>query len=634
MKRKYITLLSLSIMLVCQTSCSDFFDQMPTDRLTYNDLFESKASTEKALATVYVYLPDEFAQRLAADGRHTTPGIWTAGCDEAEYYWDFVPSHLVNNNTITPKSSIVSSYWEKYYAGISAAGRFIQGAPQCKDMEQNLLAQWIEEARALRAMYYFYLLRIYGPIPILSDDPISMDAPLEKVQLPRNSVEECVEYIVSEFDKVLDSGCLPEKSLTYNCGRIDNSIVMAFKAEVLQYAASDLYNGKNSFVAQLRNKDGKKLFPEDISDEAVKAKWRRAATASKAFIDRFVPGNYDLTKVYTNGVLNAYLSCRDAVRGEDFTNTEMIFYRINTDYSLMQYDRTPRHTGAVGSGYRASGGLGASQQMVDAFFMANGKLPISGYTDNGKTPVLNPNTGYEDSGFSSESYVDETGTILAPNGVLKAWVGREPRFYVNITFSGQKWLNTEEGAFYSDFSYDGNSGLHGGECPPTGYCVRKNAPLGAWNTGKQICIMLRLAQVYLNYVEALNECEPTHADILTYLNLIRERAGIPTYGSKVGQLPVPSTQNEMREAIRAERRVELAFESSRYFDVRRWGIAEETENMPLYGMYVNGNGNDFYKRTWFENRIFEKKMYFFPIPQGDIDIDKELVQNPGWSADV
>ena len=184
-------------MLVCQTSCSDFFDQMPTDRLTYNDLFESKASTEKALATVYVYLPDEFAQRLAADGRHTTPGIWTAGCDEAEYYWDFVPSHLVNNNTITPKSSIVSSYWEKYYAGISAAGRFIQGAPQCKDMEQNLLAQWIEEARALRAMYYFYLLRIYGPIPILSDDPISMDAPLEKVQLPRNSVEECVEYIVS-----------------------------------------------------------------------------------------------------------------------------------------------------------------------------------------------------------------------------------------------------------------------------------------------------------------------------------------------------------------------------------------------------------------------------------------------------
>ena len=52
MKRKYITLLSLSIMLVCKTSCSDFFDQMPTDRLTYNDLFESKASTEKALATV------------------------------------------------------------------------------------------------------------------------------------------------------------------------------------------------------------------------------------------------------------------------------------------------------------------------------------------------------------------------------------------------------------------------------------------------------------------------------------------------------------------------------------------------------------------------------------------------------
>ena len=249
MMRKYIIQFCFTVIMLCQTACSDFFDQMPTDRLTYKDLFESKVSTEKALATVYVYLPDEFRQRFPANGEGTS-GAWTAGCDEAEYYWDFPESHLINNNTVTPKTSIVAEYWKKYYAGIGAAGRFIQGAPQCKEMESNLLAQWIEEARALRAMYYFYLLRIYGPVPILQEEPINMDAPFKDVQLPRNSVEECVDYIVSEFDKVLNSNYLPDKSSTYNCGRIDNSIVMAFKAETLLFAASDLYNGRNEYVSQ------------------------------------------------------------------------------------------------------------------------------------------------------------------------------------------------------------------------------------------------------------------------------------------------------------------------------------------------------------------------------------------------
>lgn len=616
----------------CFTSCSDFFDQMPTDRLTYKDLFETKASTERALATVYSYIPDEFHQRFPSEGS-STPGAWTAGSDEAEYFWNFPASHLINNNTLTPKTSMVGEYWRKYYIGISTASQFIAGAPECRELEAKLLAQWIEEARAVRAMYYFYLLRIYGPIPILQDTPINVDAPFEEVQLPRNTVEECVDYIVGEFDKVLKSESLPDKTIASNYGRIDNGIVMAFKAEVLQFAASDLYNGKSSFFANLENKNGTKLFPTDNSETTIRNKWQRAAKASKDFIDKFVPTTYDLNRVYINGKLNAYQSYRDAVRGGEFTNKEMIFYRISVDNNAMQYDRTPRNSGAPSGGYRASGGLGASQQIVDAYFMANGKQPILGYQSDGITPVINPEAGYEDSGFTDAIYYDPiTGIELAPKGISKAWANREPRFYADITFSGQKWLNTEEGEFFTDFSYDGNSGLHNGECPPTGYTVRKNAPLGAWSSGNAICILLRLAQVYLNYAEALNECEPGNSDILLYLNLIRERAGIPTYGTGVDQIPIPAGQDAMREAIRTERRIELAFENSRYFDVRRWCIADKTENMPLCGMNVNANGANFYKRTWFENRIFENKMYFFPIPQKDIDIDKELVQNTEWST--
>src|SRR5690349_18379379 len=96
---------------------------------------------------------------------------------------------------------------------------------------------------------------------------------------------------------------------------------------------------------------------------------------------------------------------------------------------------------------------------------------------------------------------------------------------------------------------------------------------GKWADDARHMVLMRLAQVYLDYAEALNESEPGNADILKYLNLIRERAGVPQYGTST-DLAIPATQAAMRQAIRMERRVELAFECVRYFDTRRWKIAE------------------------------------------------------------
>ena len=99
------------------------------------------------------------------------------------------------------------------------------------------------------------------------------------------------------------------------------------------------------------------------------------------------------------------------------------------------------------------------------------------------------------------------------------------------------------------------------------------------------------------------------------------------YGNGNGQIPVPA---DMRQAIRDERRVELSFETQRYFDVRRWCIAEETESKAIHGMNINKDGNDFFVRTKVEDRIFEKKHYLFPLPQKDLNINRNLVQNTGW----
>jgi hypothetical protein len=144
-------------------------------------------------------------------------------------------------------------------------------------------------------------------------------------------------------------------------------------------------------------------------------------------------------------------------------------------------------------------------------------------------------------------------------------------------------------------------------------------------------VVYRLAEIYLNYAEALNEYAPGHADIKKYINLIRERAGIPQYGAAAGEVPEPASQDAWRQAIRKERRVELAFEYHRYFDTRRWKIAEQTDGGPMYGMDVNATTTaDFSKRVVFETRAFMKKNYLWNILQNELSKDKNLVENPGW----
>lgn len=156
-------------------------------------------------------------------------------------------------------------------------------------------------------------------------------------------------------------------------------------------------------------------------------------------------------------------------------------------------------------------------------------------------------------------------------------------------------------------------------------------------------ILYRLGEAYLNYAEALNECDPGNPDILKYLNLIRERAGVPQYGTGTdsnGWAKISlNGQEEVREAIRRERRVELCCEAGiRYFDLRRWKKAEEVLNQPMYGMNFSGtelsddpdNPKAFFVRTQYINRVYERKFYWYPIYQEEIDKDPTLMQAPFW----
>lgn len=152
-------------------------------------------------------------------------------------------------------------------------------------------------------------------------------------------------------------------------------------------------------------------------------------------------------------------------------------------------------------------------------------------------------------------------------------------------------------------------------------------------------ILIRYAEILLMYAEAINELG--RMDNLGYeaLNLVRERAQMPAIK--------PDTQENIRKLIRQERKVEFAMEGLRFFDIRRWKIAESVMNGKLYGRPVRDylpnyiptfdqNGMpqyDAYAEALrsFDNRTFNPdRDYLFPIPQKELDINKNLKQNPNY----
>jgi len=600
MKTRYCVILSLVIITI--TGCSKYLDQVPNDILTEDAVFTTRASAEKFLANVYYNIPREWSQRFAG---YANAGIWTGAADEGEYLWGFVNSNPVNIGSWDAGSGFGKDYWRNFYQGIRAATIFIANIDKVSiDINDEQKRRYKAEARALRAMFYFYLVRIYGPVVLLGEDVIPVDASSDQINLPRNSMDECVAFIISEMETA--AADLPVKPVNdANVARLTKGVALSFKARILLQAASPLYNG-NADYAALKNADGKQLIPQTYDEN----KWKLAADAYKAFINEFVPSVYSLyRKNDANGNYSAFISCRDVML--DDWNSEVIFGR-SEDENARNYETTPFHDGYA-SEVRGSGGLGATQRQVEAYFMANGKS------------ITDATSGYVATGTSMFKAPDDD----KEREILNEWANREPRFYVNITYDNRKWLNTNTGEVVTRFYYKGNSGKGiSNDYSPTGYVVRKGARLGDWHNGRGIIVQYRLANLYLDYIEALNESDPGNADILLYLNMIRQRAGIPGYGE--AGIAIPSGKEAMREAIRHERQVELSYENVRYFDTRRWKIAEQTDNGPAVGMDIDSPLPDFYKHKAFETRIFSKRHYFFPIPEEDVNNNPLIIQNTGW----
>jgi hypothetical protein len=602
-------ILIILLLLIGATGCKKgYFDNIPKDLVSTDVIFKDKAETENWLASVYSYLIDPWS---------TTTG--------SARYWASFTEELELNSASLQASGILSpvngvNIWTSNYQGIRMANVFMANI---ENSETNLLkepngaeliGQYKGEARFLRAYYYWTLMKLYGPVILVGDKVAKYD---DDFQLPRNSWKECIDYILAELDAA--QGMVPDRHLTAGgtedatqTGRINKLVINAVKAQVLLFDASPLYNGNPDYT-NYKNADGKQLM--NTSYDA--GKWAKAAAAAKTAIDHAKANGKNIFKQSNaDPFVAAFLSYRDL-----FTtgwSTEGIWTRANTAYSAWENDAAPR--AANGTSFNAS--LIMPQEFVDKFRMINGKA------------IHEAGSTYTETGFTATA---KAGYYVA--GTSNMYVNREPRFYNTVTFNGAAVpFVAKSGQTHVQFWPAGNSGNANGsepKFPKTGYLVRKhtNPSRNLSNNAGNIvrpAMYIRLAELYLNYAEALNESDPTHPDILEHLNAIRTRGGIPALAGSF-------TQEDMRNLIQMERCIEMAYEGCRFFDVRRWKIANTPEGKQggdFTGMNVFAgtvlNDPDFYAKTRTSTRNWDNKYYIFPVPQSELNKNFAMVQAPGY----
>ena len=598
------------------SSCNKFLDQVPDITLSDDSIFANLQNTKKYLAQVYANVPDPYSNR---GGWGSHDASFNQLADESNYFaeYDFSISAF-SYNTLSASFGAFDYLWTDFYKPIRTATDFINkiDGANPREVSDYLKARFKAEARAMRAIFYFWMLRLYGPIVIIPQ-PLSIDATNEELAMPRTPFDECVDYITKQLDTAyseLKSISTSNQSTDYplddEYGRVTTGVCKAYKEQVLLLAASPLFNGNKAYDGVV-NPDGTHLFNSTYD----KGKWKLAADAAKDFIDEFVPTVYDIYRESDpDPFMAAYKSVRNVISTD--WNKEWIFGRaMSNGIGTYNYNSYPKFVGYGTSVTKGGGYMAVNQSMVDAYF-----------TKNGRT-ITDPASGYQESGFTDfKSPFD-----ISERSTFNQWVDREPRFYADVTYNNSYWLDqgSSDREVIVNFEYHGSSGKiqSDHDYSSTGYLIRKNITKG--NDKRGWC-HLRLAQIYLDYAEALNEYDPGNPDILKYLNIIRNRAGIPEYGTGVDMVEVPATQQAMRTAIHHERQVEFAFEGVRYFDLRRWLTAAEELNKPVMGMNIDGDGEDFYDKKVIQNVSFTQRCYLWAIPSAEIRKDANLTQNLGW----
>ena len=565
----YKTLIFALAIILIIAGCKKY-EQFPVDKVTINYVFDSKDSAgvnaQAFLYGIYGKLKNGH-NRVGGDYLDAASDDAVSSAQGPSNKVTILSTAAYNSYTIPDDENL----WAYCYQGIRSSNEFINNIDVvpvlAKHNGYSIKYLWKSEARFLRAMFYFELVKRYGGVPLVGNKVFTLT---DNVALPRNSFDECVKYIVNECDAIQDTLLTtPLDNPNADSHRVTKGAAMALKARVLLYAASPLFNGGNIDAAN----------PLTGYTDFQAGRWAQAAAAAKAVMDL---GTYSLTGEFKDVFLTQ-------------NTPEIIFFREVDNGNNIETNNGPVGlTAATGKGQTSP-----TQELADAFPMANG------------LPITDPASGFD----SNNPYAN-----------------RDPRFAATLLYNGAPWLNS------SLQTFEGGQSKPNGSLQQTltGYYMRKF--MGNFETANSYSghnedwLVMRYADVLLEYAEAQNEAVGPDQSVYDALIAIRTRAKIQPGADNLYGLKAGMSKDEMRTVIQNERRVELAFEESRYWDIRRWKIAETIMNQPRKGISIVPNGPGFLYNdvNVLTTKFVKPMMYLYPIPYDEVLKNPNMKQNPGW----
>ena len=591
----YIT--AIVACLMAATSCKkEFMNLQPSDKFSDEAVWKDPALMTLFVNNIYLGVPHGFSNIMMS-----------SLVDESMYNADFGSSN-VTKSLLSPSDYGIfdESYWtgnrqrgmnwSMVYKFIRSANLFFEksvDAPFTSEEEKNKLKG---QVHFLRAYLYHNLVSMYGGVPIVK----STYGLTGEFNVPRNSFEDCINFIVADLDTA--ASLLPLEMTGNDIGRATKGAALALKSRVLLHAASDLYNTDGSWAGGFSNNE---LLGYTGGDRT--ARWQAALDATKAVIDL---GQYAVFMPNPASAEEAIKNYTDIFLQKQ--TTEDIFVRFFTPKIDENWDGYNPGLYNNPNGWHGWGSNTPLGQHVDAYEMADGGVFDWGNPAHQAAPYQN----------------------------------RDPRFYASILYDGAVWRPRQSDAVARDpvgivqTAYvekpDGtvvpgldtrNGPLEDWNGTYTGYYMRKfiDPSVDAqYNKQDQPWRYIRYTEVLLNYAEAAMELG-LEAEAKTYINMIRKRAFMPD---------ITESGTALKERYRNERRIELAFEDHRYFDVRRWMIAPDAyadaEGISIrHKLDASGNVvESTYTPVVVQDREWKPSFYLFPIKLDEMNRNDQLVQNP------
>lgn len=679
--RKLITVTAVTLVCGMTISCSDYLniDGYFDDEFNIDSAFVNARYIEAYMWGAASMFPDE-AQTIrygytpgpmAADEGFN--GLTGGGSSNVYYGMDFATGRITPD--FYGDSSPNLNQWNNYYKIIRKATNILLNLDVPKDLTFSDRLRIEGYTRFIRAYAYYNLLLDYGPPILLGDEVVNTNESLEYYDRSRSTYDEAMEYVCGELEKAAE--LLPEDVGILNFGRPTKGAAYGLIARLRLFHASPLFNGGSvakSYFGNWKRKEDDVHYVSQVYDES---RWALAAAAAKRVMemgryelytvkaDEHTPAlpdgvvtDPDFYSIYPDGAagIDPFKSYSDIFTGEAVASiNKEIIWGANTNY-LNDYI----NKGSFPPSMNGWGRFSVTQKVVDAYLMADGRTKEEARGDTYFESVADLPQGGTFNDLFTEQSKNFSGYPMNA-GVYKMYNNREMRFYASVGFNEAVWqalsstTNSMHTAKYYYQDEDGRGGVNATSpnYPITGYVIKKyNHPYDAFlGTGARLIPktypIIRYAVILLSYAEALNNLTGSHTvqlgdksytvsrdieEIKGSFNLVRYRAGLP--GLSAAQLSDPA---QVQQQIERERMVEFLWENKRFYDVRRWGIYEESEREPIRGMNPDGADREsYYRRTIpatssYLARVVDKKLTWLPIPRSELRRLPSLEQNPGYN---